>query len=282
MTMSSLAFDPLPHRPIRGPSALLRSIRRRDPALAGFGLALLALALALGIAWALDARQLHGEGVWAKPVKFLLSVGLFALTSAWFIGELPEARRSAAPIRAARWTIIGAGAFELGYITLQGALGQPSHFNESTPFHAVMFTLMGIGAVALTATTLPLAREIARHGTGLSPALRLAIVLGLVLTFVFGVGAGVAIAAHGGHAVGGIPDHAGLPLLGWSTTGGDLRVPHFLGIHAQQLLPLAGAGLAVVWPQRARAAVWLVSALYVLVTLAAFAQAMAGRPLIGL
>lgn len=279
--MSSTTL-PLPQDPVRGPTTLLRAVRRRDPILAGFGLALLALAIVLGVAAMLDARQLHGEDVWAKPVKFLLSVGLFALTSAWFIGDLPEPRRGAAPIRAARWTIIAASTFELAYITWQGALGQASHFNESTPFHTVMFALMGIGAVALTATTLPLAREIARHGTGLPPALRLAIVLGLVLTFVLGVGAGVAISVHGGHAVGGIPDHPGLPLLGWSTTGGDLRVPHFLGIHAQQLLPLAGASLAAAWPKRARAAVWLVSALYVLVTLAVFAQAMAGRPLIAL
>jgi hypothetical protein len=281
MTMSSMTL-PLSQEAVRGPATLFRALRRRDRILADFGLALLALAAVLGVASMLDARQLYGEDVWAKPIKFLLSVGLFALTSAWFIGELPEARRRAAPIRAARWTIIGAGAFELVYIIWQAALGQPSHFNESTPFHTVMFALMGIGAVTLTATTLPLAREIARHGTGLPSALRLAIVLGLVLTFVLGVGAGMAIATHGGHAVGGIPDHPGLPLLGWSTTGGDLRVPHFLGIHAQQLLPLAGASLAAAWPRRARPAVWLVSALYVLVTLAAFAQAMAGRPLIGL
>lgn len=279
--MSSTALDPLPRDPVRGPATLLQALRRRDPTLAGFGLALLALAVVLSVAWALDPRQLHGEDVWAKPVKFLLSVGLFALTSAWFIGELPQARRNTAPIRAARWILIGAGAFELVYITLQGALGQPSHFNESTPFHTVMFALMGIGAVALTATTLPLALEIARHGTGLSPAPRLAIVLGLVLTFTLGVGAGVAISAHGGPVVGGAGG-PGLPLLGWSTTGGDLRVPHFLGIHAQQLLPLAGAGLAAAIPARAQAAVWLASALYVLLTLAAFAQAMLGRPLIAL
>lgn len=273
---------PLPQDPVRGPVPLLRALRRRDRILADFGLALLAIALVLAVTWVFDARQLHGESIWAKPIKFLLSVGLFALTSAWFIGDLPEARRRAVPMRAARWTIIGAGTFELAYITWQAALGQASHFNETTPFHMVMYALMGIGAIALNATTLPLAREIARHGAGLSPALRLAIVLGLVLTFILGTGAGVAIAAYGGHAVGGVANGAGLPLLGWSTTGGDLRVPHFLGIHAQQLLPLAGAGLAAAWPRRAQPMVWLVSALYVLVTLAVFAQALSGRPLIGL
>ena len=76
----------------------------------------------------------------------------------------------------------------------------------------------------------------------------------------------------------------GLPLLNWSTTGGDLRVAHFIGLHALQALPLTGAALdrlRSAWPPGSRRRAVTVTALVWTAAVAtALALALAGRPLL--
>jgi len=256
------------------PGALLW---QREPRLMAFALLLLAAMLPAALGLGLDDRVLRGVNVWVKPLKFMASVALLALTTAWFAAWLPPAVRRGHAFGLLVWTVIVTGAFEVGYITLQAALGQASHYNVGDALHAAMYTLMGLGALLLTATQPWLAWLLWRHGDRqVPPAVRQAALLGLVLTFV--LGASVGILLGGGQPATG----PGLPIVGWSRSMGDLRVAHFVGVHAGQVLPLAGALWVRWWPRSALAGVWVVTALWTALWAAVLAQALAGRPLLGL
>lgn len=235
--------------------------------------AMVPAAIALGI----DDRVLRGANVWIKPMKFMLSIAVLALTTAWFIGHLPQQQRNSRGVKIVVGMLIGTGAFEVVYITLQAGLGQGSHYNVGDPFHMVMYSLMGIGALLLTATQPMLAWLLHRDSNpSLAPAYRLSVQLGLTLTFVLGAGVGMLLS--------GIqpPTGPSLPILGWSTVAGDLRPAHFFGIHAEQLLPAAGALLAGAGASQARHWVWAIAVAYTAVCVGLVIQALAGVPLVGL
>jgi hypothetical protein len=207
----------------------------------------------------------------------MVSVALLSLTTAWFAAQLPASVRRGRAFAALVWTLIAPGGFEVGYITLQAALGEASHYNLADRLHQTMYTLMGLGAMLLTATQPWLAWLIWRHGDrSVAPAYRLSVLLGLTLTFVLGAGVGMLL--------GGMqpPGGAGLPVLGWSRTGGDLRVAHFIGIHAGQVLPVIGFVLSSWRPRGALPGVWVAASLWAGLWAVTLAQALSGRPLIAL
>jgi len=264
----------------RSPALFKADLRRlpvelwnRERRLAAFGVVLLVLLLPMALAWGLDDRTIRGANVWVKPMKFALSIALLSLTSAWFAGHLPAGRRSSRAMGLIAWLLIGAGSFELGYITLQAALGQASHYNVGDTLHATMFALMGIGAVVLTATQPLLAWQLYRHpDPALPAAYRQAVLLGLVITFVFGVGAGGLLAGQQPPGMGPT-----VPLFGWSLGGGDLRPAHFVGIHAEQVLPLIGFASVALGARRSQGVVWGSTIVYSALFVALLVWGLSGR-----
>jgi hypothetical protein len=97
-------------------------------------------------------------------------------------------------------------------------------------------------------------------------------------TGILGIATGGLVSSNQSHAVGGPMEGSGLPLFGWSYEVGDLRVAHFLAIHAEQLLPLAAVALLRFWPRGAGRGVILVATTYVALVAAALLQAFVGLP----
>lgn len=252
-----------------------------------------AVLTALGLL--LDSRQLVGEPVWLKPMKFYLSLAAYNATVLYFFSFLSERRRL---VRLSGHILAAAGVIEMVAITLQAARGVRSHFNVATPFDGAIFSMMGIAITVLWVTMIVLAIALLRSRLAdrpLAAALRIgfiAAVIGMGLGYFMtspnaaqleAMRAGQRVVESGSHTFG-VPDGGpGLPLVGWSTVAGDMRPAHFLGLHAMQLLPILAALLA-----RRRhlsetprlAAVRAMGVAYVGVTLVLAMQALRGLPII--
>lgn len=209
-----------------------------------FALAAFAVCAALRV---LDDRMLQGVSVWSKPMKFQLSMTVYFLTFAWFIGNLTDQARRGIGTALIAWGVILSGSFEVVYITWQAAVGAQSHFNFSSVFHITMYQLMGVGALLLTCASIALSLRVRAHSVLQPGAYRTGVVWGLMITGLMGIVTGVAISANNGHWIGGAPtDAGGLPFFGWVLDGGDLRPPHFFALHALQILPAFGLVIGAV------------------------------------
>ncbi|TFC07172.1 hypothetical protein E3O42_00040 [Cryobacterium adonitolivorans] len=209
-------------------------------------------AVASAVGLLVDQRELVGAAAWAKPLKFALSIGVYSVTLAWLIGQLRRWRR------VAWWAgTLTAIVLAIEMVIIIGAVlaNTTSHFNVSTPFNIALWSVMAGSVVAAWVASMAVAMLLFRTDLG-SPARSIAIRAGVALSLV-----GMALAfqmakptseqlrnpsgVEGAHAVGTSDAGPGLFLLGWSTIGGDLRVPHFVGMHAVQVLPLVALLLAI-------------------------------------
>ena len=228
----------------------LMRLWRTEPVLTGTGLFLAGLALPFALGVVLDPRVITGAPAWLKPLKFAISTAIYSFTLAWVFGFLPDWTRTRRIVgRATAFVML----FEVAIIAGQAARGTTSHFNTGTPLDMALFAVMGLAITVQTVLSIAVAAALWRQRFE-DPALGWALRLGMTLT-IAGAFTGALMTRptaaqlaevrvthqmpiSGAHTVGAPDGGPGLPLTGWSTRHGDVRVPHFVGLHALQVLPL--------------------------------------------
>lgn len=204
----------------------------RNPFLAKSGMFCFLLAAMLVFFPLVDPRLLQGVNVWLKPLKFFVSVGIFFWTMAWLLAYLNEPQK----VKKISLLIFILLVIELILITYQAAQGKLSHFNISSFWDTMIFQTMGL-AILLNSLVVFWFFILFRKVIHLPSGYALAIRIGLIIFLIAGV-EGFVMAGRLGHTVGAADGQEGVFLLGWAKAFGDLRVFHFLGLHALQILPL--------------------------------------------
>ena len=229
---------------------VLKNLWRQSPPLMVTTVVMLVAFVASVMAMALDPRQIGGVSAWLKPAKFAISSAIFTGTVSWIYGYLTVSERL---LRRLAWLFTGVILLEVGIIDIQAARGTTSHFNATTPLNAALFSVMGIAIACLWVGTMLLFRVLMKQrfaDAGWGWALRLGVLISVAGSGIGGLmtqptsdqiaamKAHQTVTALGAHTVGGPDGGAGLPGVGWSLDHGDLRIPHFLGLHAMQAIPL--------------------------------------------
>ncbi|WP_440582037.1 hypothetical protein [Streptomyces flavofungini] len=287
--------------------SLSRTWRTWHRPLVLFAASMAVVSVASAVGLLVDDRVLVGAPIWAKPFKFAVSFIAYGLSLAWMLslfdsgwdaGGRPRGRRRRRTAWWAGTVVAGASLVEMLIITGQAFRGRRSHFNHATPLDEALFDAMAVTVVILWLGTLVIAVLLlrARFADRVSAwAMRCGIAIALA-----GAAVGFLMTQPapgqrrgespvvGAHSVGVADGGPAMPLTGWSTTGGDLRIPHFFGMHALQLLPLVVMALTSLAPRFTRLADARTRLRLVLTSSAAYAalfalltwQALRGQPLL--
>jgi hypothetical protein len=236
-------------------AALLDDLWRTSPPLTAVGALMLVAAGASLVGILVDPRIITGAPAWLKPFKFAVSTAVYSLTLAWifrWLSDWPRVRRVVG------WTTAIVFVLEVSIIDAQAWRGTTSHFNVSTPLNMVLFLVMGAAILLQTLVSVAVAIALWRQrfvDRPLGWALRLGMTLTIVgamtgplmtrptTTQLAATRTGERMTTAGAHTVGGPDGGPGVPVTGWSREHGDLRVPHFIGLHAVQILALIAVGL---------------------------------------
>ncbi len=248
----------------------IQELKGRNETLFYYGLICLLLAIVFLVMTRLRNVQVYNVNAWYKPFKFAFSTFLFAWAMTWYCYYLPDFN-----IRLFNWAIIILLGFEIAYIAFQAGKGQLSHYNLSTPVYSLLYSMMALAATLVTLYTAYVGVLFFKYDFPNLPnyylwAIRFAIILFVIFSF-----EGFAMGSRLNHSVGALNDNSNWFIVGWSRTVGDLRVSHFIGMHALQVLPIISFYVL----KNTKLTIGL-SLFYGLLALGTLIQALQGKPLI--
>jgi hypothetical protein len=248
----------------------LHQLKLRNETLFYYGLLCLLLSIFFITFTKFSNTQVYNVNAWYKPFKFAFSTFLFSWAMAWYCHYLPNFN-----IHFYNWTVIILLGFEIFYIAFQANKGQQSHYNISTPVYATLYSMMAIAASLVTIYTGYVGLLFFKNSFPDLPnyyvwAIRLSILLFVIFSF-----EGFAMGSRLNHSVGALNDNSNWLILGWSKTVGDLRISHFIGMHALQIVPV----LSYYFLKNTKLTIGL-SILYGILALLTLIQALKGKPLL--
>jgi hypothetical protein len=255
---------------------MLRPLIRDQKVLIASGAICFAALVVLLIVSVIDSYEILGINRWIKPMKFFMSVGVYLWTLAVYLYFVPG-RELAKKVIA--W---GASVLMLGenvLIVMQALRRTTSHFNHATSFDDAVFSVMGMLIVVNTGLIVYLLVIYFKADIQLPRSILWGMRLGMILFLCAAVEGGY-MSTTPGHSVGVADGGPGLPFVNWSTTGGDLRAAHFIGMHALQAVPIFAYAVEKLKIGSAAGLTLAFGGLYLAIFVLLFIQAVAGRPLI--
>jgi hypothetical protein len=268
---------------ILSPSSIrefLLELRTKDNLLFRFGW-LLVCTLPAFVICAFLRGGFDAHTPWIKPMKFAISFATFVWTVSLFLSVL---RIPAWKRRLVRRAIVGSVSIEMLCLSAQAWRHVPTGSGTFADFLIFQGTTAMVSLNTVITIWLLLVFSGNRERIKIADAAQvLAIRLGITV-FLLGNAIGGFILARGTHTVGAPDGGPGLPFVGWSTIAGDLRISHFIGIHAIQIVPLFAFILWRMAPRpalpRRRIAVLAAGIAVACIIIATFLQAMLGHPLL--
>lgn len=254
---------------------MIKELFKNQRALILVGLVHFLLFVILAVISQFDVQTILGIDRWIKPMKFAISIAIYLWTLAIFLNFVRGWKRTKSVI------VYGSIVMMLGeiiLITMQSIRGTTSHFNISTPFDSIVFNVMGVMIAISTLLSGLLLYLYLKAEIDLPKSIIWGVRLGIILLIAAGA-EGALMAGLMRHSIGTMDGGAGLPLVNWSTVAGDLRVAHFVGMHAFQAIPFFAYTLEKYEINSSVRWTIIFAAAYFTIFTFVFVQALFGKPL---